>query len=192
MKTSADLERIIQARAMELREQSDYRMKNYFNCIDDYAFGGIQDQIASEEMSRLRHLRDKLKNQEENGGYLIETAKEFCLYKDGVLVSSKIVNTRFGKCFVFGGGFNPQTEEYDQPTFVSIPKKIETLNKKGFGLICNQYTFKVIYDGMQNSKFDTRKIEVLSVEKIDFDLKDRFIGDDNQYNTNLWFSKQLS
>ena len=35
-----------------MQENSDYRMQNYFNCLDDYSWGGLSDKAANESYSK--------------------------------------------------------------------------------------------------------------------------------------------
>lgn len=100
------------------------RAENYYNCIDDYSYGGLCD-MADREVSRELSIEKDLKIEEiKNGGYHVENTYNHILKNlDGEIVSTTLVNTRYGKAFRIGDN-----------KWVSVPVKHSTLIKKGYKL----------------------------------------------------------
>lgn len=152
---------------------SEDRWNRYMNCQDDSIIGGISDQVTSNTISEINRRFDIAIEQELNGGFLVRNEKTICLFKDGVMVSDKLCNGKFGLFFVLTDG-----------TFVSVAKKKATFDKKGFEVKIIDIDYKcnfvkitsngyVIYDNIQ---------EIAKVVK-DFDF------DRNTFTTNSnWIS----
>jgi len=159
-------------------ENTEYRMQNYFNCIDDYSWGGIQDQTQSQKENRLLWLIDRVKEQDNNGGFLEESATELILQSsDGAFVSANIVRGKWGKCFMWGS-------EEQGMSFLGLSTKQSTFAKKGYRVVTKKYRLKVIYNGRitQSGNF-SKSVELIEmIESVDSSIDTLF---DNK-NYNLW------
>ena len=157
MKLSERLAETIELLKKEHSKNTDYRMQNYFNCVDDYSWGGICDQAQDQKMGQLERLYNTIIEQEKHNGYLVEVAYSFELQDlDGNVVSTRLVNGKFGLCFII------KKSEFDVQ-FVGASAKQSTFLKKGFQLVTKKYELKVIYMGTLNSKFANRKVELISL-----------------------------
>lgn len=107
------------------RAGMEYRMQNYYNCVDDYSYGGPCDQAASSNISHCSRTIEILQEQLKRGTFTREPFRRQVLCTlSGEIVSEKIINTRFGSCWVYGG--------FDNGTFVSLAKKASTYAMKGY------------------------------------------------------------
>lgn len=104
------------------------RMENYYNCLDDYSWGGICDRAAAE----ARADRDAYRAVAKiilAGEVPSSVFTHYCLYDlAGDLVSDRVVDTKFGRAFIIRlpeGGVK----------FVSVAKKLSTYAKKGYKLM---------------------------------------------------------
>jgi hypothetical protein len=142
-------------------EIQDDRMRRYFDCQDDTILGGISDQVTSQTISKINRKYDMLIEQELNGGFLVRSEKTICLFREGVMVSDKICYGKFGYFFALTDG-----------SFVSVAKKKNTFDKKGFEVKVIDIDYKcsfvkitdkgyVIYDNIE---------EIQKVER-DFDFE---------------------
>lgn len=175
LRSSVDLQAMYDSLIKVHSENTDYRMQNYLNCVDDYSWGGLCDQAQSEKESQIRRLISKIKEQEENGGFLIETVSEFELRSiDGSFISKNIVEGKFGKCFMWG------TEE-DGRNFCGLLLKQSTYAKKGYACITKTYRLKVVYTGFISSKGNClRTVELIDVvESIDDKINYASLGSSN-------------
>jgi len=157
----------------EHRKNTDYRMQNYFNCVDDYSWGGICDQAQDRTYSNLSHVLNLVKEQEENGGFLTEVVTELELRNlDGSVVSSNIIKGKFGNCFMWG-------TEQNGFSFCGLSKKQSTFEKKGYVVVSKHYELKVRYTGrVTRSGYADRVIELVSTsetieDKIDSSLDNK-------------------
>jgi hypothetical protein len=129
------------------------RVKRYFDCQDDTIIGGISDQVTTETINTINRKYDLLIEQELNGGFLKSEVNKLCLFDlDGNFLTDNIVTTKFGSAFCFNGAF------------VSLSKKQETYNKKGYMTKLNTKTFKYVFNGKttKNGKFIFENIELVS------------------------------
>lgn len=110
----------------EMRKNAEYRMQNYYNCVDDYSWGGICDKAADEAYSKRRLLYNDLKHQLKNGAFIETIETSVLCDMNGSIVSEKIVNGRFGECWII--------ENANHPTFVGVAKKQLTYNNKGYNV----------------------------------------------------------
>ncbi len=142
--TTTQLDAINRAKAAydetikEINKDEDRLMENYYNCIDDYSWGGLCSQA-----NRLRRYQaeDKLQDEIEmivRGGYILRTRQVNILRKlgTGELVATKTYQGRYGRFF--------RTDDGD---FVSCSKKVSTYEKKGYTPLIQTITEKVIPDG---------------------------------------------
>ena len=126
------------AKDAEASANTDYRMQNYFNCVDDYSWGGLCDQAATEARFKREAVLGVLQRQVALGCPLREVTEVAVLVDavTGAVVSERIVNGRFGACWIIGGG-----EGGNQPTFVSVTKRQATSERKGFRVYTKRYTY---------------------------------------------------
>jgi len=128
------------------------RVKRYFECQDDTILGGISDQVTTETINNINRKYDLLIEQELNGGFLKSEVSKLCLFDlDGNFLTDNIVKTKFGSAFCFNG------------TFVSLSKKQETYNKKGYTAKLNIKNFKYVFNGKttKSGKFIFENIELI-------------------------------
>jgi hypothetical protein len=137
-----------------MQENSDLRMQNYFNCVDDYSWGGLCDQAASQSYSRRRFLKDNLELQLTEGAFNQVVSLAVLADMDGNIVSDKIVKGKFGECWIIGDGNNV--------SFVGVAKKQATYNKKGFKVMT--LAINVEYYYQINGKIESR---ILSQKIVD-------------------------
>lgn len=117
-------------------EAAECRMMNYYNCVDDYSYGGICDQATSRLINDNRQLRSRIKDQLESKNTLIteETIDRLIDIKTGDVVSDRIVNGKFGLCWIIGDG--------DSVQFVGVAKRQKTYESKGFSVSRVTYTME--------------------------------------------------
>ena len=133
MKTQEQMQRIArideayEAEIASLQEQEDGRMERYYNCEDDYSWGGL--------CSKANYIaRDRAVEVVINDGWYTEH-KTFNILKDmsGETLNARIVEGRYGRCWMIGDG----------EKFVSIPRRQDTLIKKGYCMYAVKQTIKV-------------------------------------------------
>lgn len=120
----------------QYRKNADYRMQNYYNCVDDYSWGGICDQIADrakrERDADLSLLKEQLKL-----GKAISDQQHCSILVDAEtkqIVSERIVKGKFGDCWIIKNG--------NDVKFVSVAKKQSTYQKKGYLVFAKHYHFE--------------------------------------------------
>ncbi len=178
--TSVQVQETYNAMVAAHRKNTDYRMENYFNCVDDYSWGGVCDKAQDQAESRMLYIIDLLKSQEENGGYFIKNVTELVLQNfDGSFLSDTVVKCRYGYCFMWG-------REQTGLHFCGVAKKQSTYTGKGFKVISRRYELKVVYTGKSTrSGYAQRTVELISVtdsvddqfddENIDYKSYDLYI-----------------
>lgn len=121
-------------------EAATYRMNNYFNCVDDYSWGGICDQSADRSRSQRESLRYALKDQLENGGNAFVETFDIPVLCDmnGRELTDRVVSGKYGLCWIIGN---------DCPTFVGVSKKQATYNKKGYQVMTKKVKVEYYYTG---------------------------------------------
>jgi hypothetical protein len=108
----------------EMQKNADYRMQNYYNCVDDYSWGGLCDQAANELYRERKNLKDNLETQFKEGAFVETIETSILCDMDGNVISDRIVNGKFGECWIIKNG--------SAVSFVSVAKKQSTYNKKGY------------------------------------------------------------
>jgi hypothetical protein len=122
----------------EANKNTEQRMENYFNCLDDYSWGGLCDQASSQIISLRRYLANNLATQLEEGAFK-ETFKLSILQDlEGNTVSTKIVKGKFGPCWII------KVSEYNA-NFVSVAKKADTYAKKGYKVVTREVSVEYYY-----------------------------------------------
>jgi hypothetical protein len=170
------LEQLEQNRKKELSpyyEIQDNRMQRYFECQDDTILGGISDQVTSSIISKIKRKYDLLIEQELNGGYLSRTENTICLYKNGVMVSDKLCNGKFGKFFVLTNG-----------TFCSVAKKKSTFDKKGFQVKIVEIEYKCNFVGITEKGF----VIYNNIQEIQSIIRDFDFNNDTFSTSYNWIS----
>lgn len=123
------------------RDAMAQRMENYYNCLDDYSFGGICDKASSEAISREERRAAMLIEQVENDGFIEQETESLCLFDlDGAFITDNVISTKYGLAFLFDG------------TFVSVAKRQATYNKKGFEAKTRLRKYKAVFTGKFSQK----------------------------------------
>lgn len=121
----------------DMRKNSDYRMENYFNCVDDYSWGGMCDQAASQAYSKRSKIYTNLVAQMRDGAFIEDIELSVLVDLNGNIVSDKIVNGKFGECWII--------KNVDTVSFVGVAKKQSTYNKKGYKVMTLVNTIEFYY-----------------------------------------------
>jgi hypothetical protein len=122
----------------EARKNTEQRMQNYYNCIDDYSWGGLCDQASAQARGLRNLLANNLTVQLQEGAFK-ETFKLSILQDlDGNIISTSIVNGKFGPCWII------KVSEYNA-NFVGVAKKPETYTKKGYKVVTREVTVEYYY-----------------------------------------------
>lgn len=122
----------------------NYRMENYYNCVDDYSWGGACDRAAAEETSRASYRVSLAKEQLESPtGTFRKTCKVSVLaYLDGTPIeNARVVNTQYGRSWVI------PAMDGGRPTWVSAETTAATYAKKGFTLLEREYEYEAFVIG---------------------------------------------
>jgi hypothetical protein len=140
----------------QMRKNSDYRMQNYYNCIDDYSWGGLCDKAADEAYAKRLRLYNSLQTQIKNGAFFEDVEISVLVDENDNVVSDKIVNGRFGECWILKNG--------NDVKFVGVAKKQSTYNKKGFKVMTIVYQIEYYY--MTNGKIVSRLLNKKMIDKM--------------------------
>jgi hypothetical protein len=137
----------------DIKQNNEYRMQNYFNCVDDYSFGNPYHAAA--DSSREYEARIKM-------NYSLETLeKGYCEIDSKVIVLTDLegnqisVGARYGKFGLF----------FSTPTgCVGLPKKIKTLENKGYSVKVRVRKYKADFTGKVSGKGNAifENIQILS------------------------------
>ena len=130
---------VFESRVKSIDERRQYRMDNYYNCIDDYSFGGICDKADNELEDRYRMERDILIEQVQNGGYYVRSSSFYRLRDNEGHIAEG------ANCGQYGCYFNINGK------FVGVPKRVATLEKKGYILELVARKYKCVF-----KKFSSR------------------------------------
>ncbi len=133
----------------QMRKNSDYRMQNYFNCVDDYSWGGICDKAADEAYRKRLRIYNFLLTQMHDGAYVEDVEISVLTDMNGNIISDKIVNGKFGQCWIIKNG--------DSVNFVGVAKKLSTYNKKGYKVMTLINTIEYYY--LTNGKVISRLLD---------------------------------
>lgn len=158
------------------------RMENYYNCIDDYSYGGICDQASNEAISLIKHSAKLLIEQVKNNGKLEFRSSQACLFSlnTNEFITDKIVRTKWGKCFVFNN------------TFVGCSKKLSTFKKKGYYVKTRERLFECVFTGKftNNNNLVINDLTLIDEKFIDFDANISY--SERSYFDYLWSEKLIS
>ena len=145
-------------RIAELQKDEDKRMEHYYDCMDDYSWGGPCSKANAIAQSRTHQVLNDRIEEIVRGGYLIRTRRVNALRSiaTGEIVSVGTHEGTYGRYF----------RTYDGQ-FVSVRTKVSTYEKKGYKPIVQTITEKVVRDGAWPKSGDLRYkfIETISVEE---------------------------
>lgn len=161
----------------EAYKNMDYRMQNYYNCVDDYSYGGICDKVAQEGISNRRYKKDILTTQITTGKPIsdVNITHVLCDINTGEIVSERIVKGAFGYCWIIGGKNGAPV------SFVGIYRKPSTYASKGYMV----KTVKTYYEYY----FDVRLFIHSRVTKVE--MTNEFDGNPTTYvPKTLYFATQ--
>lgn len=130
----------------QMIENNEYRMMNYYNCVDDYSWGGLCDRAADEVSRERTTLKNNLEIQLKNGAFVETFETSVLCDMDFNIVSDRIVNGKFGECWIL--------KNDNSVSFVGVAKKQSTYNKKGYHAM-TQWT-KVEYYYLTSGKIISR------------------------------------
>ena len=139
-----------------LREDEDKRMENYYNCVDDYSWGGLCSKANAIAQDRAHQaLQDRIE-EIVRGGFLLRERRVNILRS---LATDEVVAT--GVC---DGSYGPYFRTTDGK-FVSLAKKVSTYEKKGYKPFVQTIIEKVVRFGTWSKSGDLRYklVEVVSV-----------------------------
>lgn len=147
-------------------ESAQRRMENYYNCIDDYSFGGICDRAAAQGRCERDMVRSAIKHMLETGENLKNTYDHYFLADmDGNPLTDRCVDTRFGKSWII------KADRYSTPTWVSVAKTIKTYNKKGYRLMKTTCEYEYYYVNGKNGWRKNAIITNVTVSDVQFDVR---------------------
>lgn len=120
-----------EADEQEIARASD-RASNYYACLDDYSYGGVQDRYAE----RSRQARDRARGMFKaiaEGEDLAGIYEHYYIADlSGNFLSDTVVDGMYGKSWVISG---------PRRTWVSLAKNVSTYAKKGYKLMCARYAY---------------------------------------------------
>jgi len=159
------------------RESIEYRLENYYNCIDDYSSGGICDKAANETITQTENQIELYKEFLSKGEIIREFEREILTDLEDNDLNAKIVNGKYGRCWVYGGGI-----------FVGLAKKESTYRNKGYKVRTVTETVRLTY-----SLTDTEKLwenyEILNRTIVDSTPK-RIVYADSWINKWIYFASK--
>ena len=139
----------------DLDEQEDARMQHYYDCIDDYSWGGLCTKANYLARGRAKQTLEDRIEEIVRGGFLIRERLVNVLrdINTNEVVATGTHEGRYGRFFVTEDG-----------VFVSCAKKVGTYEKKGFRPYVQTITEKVVRDGYwRNGDHRYKAIETISV-----------------------------
>lgn len=120
------------------REGTNYRMENYYNCVDDYSWGGPCDRAADWNISRcgsfIKLMEEQIAKPEPKIEYF---TREVLADLDCNIVSERIIKTKYGFAWIIGEGENVE--------FVGCVKKASTYESKGYRVLTMTECAKYFY-----------------------------------------------
>ena len=128
----------------------NYRMENYYNCVDDYSWGGPCDRAAADSVANAQ-LRVSLtkKQLESPTGTFFDTCTVSVLadLNGNPIEGAKVINTKFGKSW--------RIEDKNAGRFIWITSDTTpaTYAKKGYMLLEREYKYEAFVIG--DKKFVT-------------------------------------
>lgn len=168
-----DLEARRDAEIAPINQALRETMERYYDCQDDYSFGGLGDKVRHERISQIKRCYDLLIEQLRNGGFIERETSVLCLTDlEGNFLTDTLIYGRYGQCFVI--------DTVAGTTFVGMAKKESTFEKKGYKVVTRYRNFKVVFTGRFSDKGNPI---YSSVELIGERFED---GMANNYNTHSY------
>ncbi len=139
----------------EIRKRREYRMKNYYDCVDDYSFGGLCDKADDELQNKLCIERDIMIEQVKNDGKVLRNSSFYRLVSN---TGDTCDGARFGR---YGWYFIIDEK------FIGVPKKLSTLAKKGYKLckVSRTYECTLKEVGSYGTRWRTMKLVNETIEE---------------------------
>lgn len=147
-----EINHTFEQRQKEINERREYRMKNYYDCIDDYSWGGICDQADNELEDKYRMERDILIEQVNGNGKVKRTSSFYRLVSNSDFCDGASEG-QYGQYFKIDG------------CFIGVPKKLATLKKKGFSLIFIERTYECSFKTINKYGVVWKDIVLLNEKK---------------------------
>ena len=138
-----------------LIEEEDGRIQRYYDCQDDYSWGGICTKVNMMERDRAWRLLQERIEEIVRGGFIIRSRRVNILrdLSTGDLVATGTHEGQYGRYF-----------RTDDGRFVSCTKKVSTYQKKGFNPLIQTITEKLVGDGYwRDGERRYKVIETLSI-----------------------------
>jgi hypothetical protein len=128
-----------------------YRAENYYNCVDDYSWGGACDKAAAEATREAMYRMNLAKEQLESptGTCSREFATHVLADSNGNPLKAKLVNTRYGRSWVI------ESENGGYPTWLTAEATPATYAKKGYTLLRRVYRYESFCLPSKNTRFVT-------------------------------------
>ncbi len=163
-------------------EATDRRMENYYNCVDDYSWGGICDHASAQGKSERRLVRSCMNEILATGNPLKGSHDHYFLERlDGSFATDHCVKTRFGQAWRIKGEAG-----YESCTWVSVSKTKKTYEKKGFRLMKATYEFDYY---MVSGEDGWRKASVVTAVNIS-PVEDVKYAYNYEFPLHLWIAKK--
>ena len=122
-------------------ERRAYRMKNYYDCIDDYSWGGPCDKADNDAENRARITRDiRIQEVIGNGRHTLHSTFYQLVDEKGNKARGANYG-RYGFYFAFAD------------KCVGVPKRVQTLTKKGYRLELVERTFSCVFKGFSRNGY---------------------------------------
>lgn len=132
------------------QEAEEYRMNNYYNCVDDYSWGGPCSKAADENINKCRSRIRIYEEQMKSGSITDSETMEVLCDMDGNIVSDKVIDGKYGMSWVLKSG-----------GYVSVSKKEATYNKKGYKTMAVIYTYEYYLIGGETQKGNNKCVSRL-------------------------------
>jgi len=123
------------------REGMKYRMENYYNCVDDYSYGGLCDKAAEESILESKTKINIYKEFLERGEVVEVFEREILTDLNNKDLKAKVVDGRYGKVWIYTKEENNKVNAI----FVGCAKKPVTYEKKGYKVRKVTETVKLTY-----------------------------------------------
>lgn len=145
-----------------LREEEERRMERYYDCQDDYGWGGVCSMVTEGKIRELEYGRDRMIESVIRGGFCIDETKfSRLLTIDGKpVMGARLVMGKYGWCWIVG----------DDEKFIGVPKRLKTLNDKGYTMELEHRIYKTFDDGHQElaKSWSEPSVEPCRPTRIDF------------------------
>lgn len=170
----AEIEKSFAFGMSAIQERRNYRMKNYYDCVDDYSFGGLCDKADDELENRLRTTREIKIEEVMNDGKVIRQSSFYRLVSDKSKCDGAKCG-RYGEYFVI------------DDKIVGVPKKLSTLSKKGYKLFHIKRKYECTLKEVNKHGVVWRRMNLISEEVTEVKNIPNFIGElsfiDYQFET---------